>query len=511
MITGTCRRRVRGALLAMMAMLLLSVSAAQAGIPQLRAEVEANPGSVIAWVALGNAYYQAAQFDQAKNSFLEAIALDYTSGDAHYGLGLSEFSRGDFQAALFEFTEVTRLHSERFDGHFNRAVTLARLRRSQESATSFQTALEQAAPEATDADRVQAHLGLAGQLELAGDYSGAAGAYADALEIEPENASYILRRGQALLNAGNGLEALPELTALESRSGDYRVSALIADIYVGQGQIDYAMWSLERALEKAQAASDGAAQASTLVKLGTLQRSLGRESDAAASYESAAQVDPRSWEAQYNLGVTYLENGQTRQALEPLQRAAELAPDRSDIALALATAHDQLAQSQEALAYARQALAAGLSDQEQATNAQFIAGRAQYRLGDFRAASDLLRLVLQSRPTDPLSQMWAGLAAYQLADYTTAVGNFERAVQLNPNNVEARANLGAGYLAAQRYQEAETVYSLLVSQNDSDFESLYNLGWALFSQNRRSAATDAWVSSCELGYQPACSAISTYL
>jgi len=511
MIIGTCRRSVLAALLAMMAMLLLSVSSAQAGIPQLRAEVEANPGSVVAWVALGNAYFQAGQFDQAKNAFLEAIALDYTSGDAHYGLGLAEFSRGDFQAALFEFTEVTRLHPERFDGHFNRAVTLARLRRAQEAADSFQEALTQAAPEASAEDRVQAHLGLAGQLELSNDYAGAAQAYADALAIEPENASYILRRGQALLNAGAGLEALPELTALEARSGDYRVSALIADIYVAQGQIDYAMWSLERALEKAEAAGDAAAQASTLVKLGTLQRSLGRESDAAASYERAAAVDPRSWEAQYNLGVTYLENGQTRQALEPLQRAAELAADRADIALALATTHDQLAQSQEALAYARQALTLGLSEQDQVVNAQFIAGRALYRQGDFRAAADQLRAVLQARPSDPLTQMWAGLAAYQLADYTTAVGNFERAVQLNPNSVEARANLGAGYLAAQRYQEAETVYSLLVSQNERDFESLYNLGWALFSQNRRGAATEAWVSSCELGYQPACSAISTYL
>ena len=44
--------------------------------------------------------------------------------------------------------------------------------------------------------------------------------------------------------------------------------------------------------------------------------------------------------------------------------------------------------------------------------------------------------------------------------------------------------------------EAETVYSLLVEQNDSDVESLYNLGWALYSLNRRNAATDAWVSSC---------------
>src|SRR5690606_29222652 len=152
-------------------------------------------------------------------------------------LGLAEFARGDYQAALFEFTEVTRLHPDRFDGHFNRGVTLARLRRPQDAASSFRSALSEADPEATAEDRVQAHIALAGQLELAGDFSGAAQAYSDALQFEPEDADFILRRGQALHNAGEGLVALPELTELEARSGDYRVSALISDIYVGQGQI----------------------------------------------------------------------------------------------------------------------------------------------------------------------------------------------------------------------------------------------------------------------------------
>ena len=184
MIIGMCRRSVARALLVVSTMFLLSTATAQAGIEQLRSEVTANPGSVLAWVALGNAYYESGQYDQAKNSFLEATALDYTSGDAHYGLGLSEFARGDFQAALFEFTEVTRLHPDRFDGHFNRAVTLARLRRPAEAATAFQEALAQADPEATADDRVQAHLGLAGQLELAGDYAGAADAYAAALKAQ---------------------------------------------------------------------------------------------------------------------------------------------------------------------------------------------------------------------------------------------------------------------------------------------------------------------------------------
>lgn len=510
MIRGSRRWSSRAALAVLAAALLLGAAWGQATLADLRAAVEANPGSVNAWVELGNAQYEAGEYDLARQSYLEAIALDYRSGDAHYGLGLAQFSRGDYQAALFEFTEVTRLYAERFDGHFNRAVTLARLRRPAEAADSFRAALANAEPEASAEDRVQALLGLAGQLELTGEWGEAADAYAEALELEPANAEYILRRGQALLRADRGLEALPELTALESESGDYRVSALVSDIYVGQGQIDYAIWSLERALQKAESAGDTTAQASTYVKLGTLQKSLGRDAQSTESFERAVTLDPSSWEAQYNLGVSYLEGGQTRAALAPLQEAERLGGGRAEVHLALASANDLLGQAEAALEGAQAAIR-GLDEPALVAEARFIAGRSHYLLGDYRAAEQELRRVLEARPNDAQAQLWNGLAAYQLGDYGSAVRSFERAVQLNPNSVESRVNLGAGYLAAQRYQEAQSVYEMLVEQNPSDNESLYNLGWALFSQDRRAGAREAWVASCEQGYQAACTAISNYL
>src|SRR5690606_18622539 len=174
MFIGKCRRTAVVALAVAAATLTLGTAAAQSDVARLRAEVQANPDSVVAWVALGNALYQEGQYDEAKDAFLEAIALDYRVGDAHYGLGLAEFARGDYQAALFEFSEVTRLHPDRFDGHFNRGVTLARLRRPEDAAASFREALAQADPEATTADRIGAHIALAGQLELAGRYADAA-------------------------------------------------------------------------------------------------------------------------------------------------------------------------------------------------------------------------------------------------------------------------------------------------------------------------------------------------
>lgn len=505
-----CIRGAGRALLTTAALVLLAMALAQPSISDLRTKVQAAPTDVGARVELGNAYYAAGQYDEAKASFLEAIALDYRSGDAHYGLGLAEFARGDYQAALFEFGEVTRLFPDRFDGHFNKAVTLARLRRPADAAAEFKEAIAQADPEASNDDRVQSYLGLAAQLEISGDYAAAADAYGSALDLAPGNADYILRRGTALQKAGRGLEALPSLTELEAKSSDYRVSSLIADIYVSAGQIDYAMFSLDRALNKAQAANDGKAEGNILVKLGSLQRSLGRDADATASFEKAAKADPSSWEALYNLGVSFLESGQTRNAIAPLEQAVSLNPDSGDAYLALASANDQLAQPQKALTNAQQALTR-LADPAMLTSARFIAGRSHYRLGDYATAEQELDQVVQATPDDGQAQLWAGLAAYQASDYATATRYFEKAVQLNPNSVEGRVNLGASYLAAERYQDAETVYQLLVQQNPSDSESLYNLGWSLFSQSRRGAASDAWKAACEQGYKPACDAITKYL
>jgi tetratricopeptide (TPR) repeat protein len=507
----TCNRGLGRGLLASLALLLvLSAAWAQPSISDLRAKAQASPNNATVWVDLGNAQYKAGQFADAKQSFLEAISIDYSNGDAHYGLGLAEYANGNYQAALFEFSEVTRLYPKRFDGHFNRAVTLAKLRRPKDAAAAFEAAIKAVDSGATTKDKINAYLGLAGQLELTNDYAKAADAYASALQLDPGNADLILERGQALEQAGKGLDALPQLTKLEASSNDYRVSALIADIYVKQGQIDYAMFALNRALKKADAAGDQSAKANILVKLGSLQKSLGRDTEAAQSFQQAAQADPQSWQALYNLGVSYLEGGQTQQALGPLEQAAKLAPDNGDVHLALASAYDQLAQTDKALSNAQAALGQLKSD-KQLTQARFIAGRALYRKGEYAAAAKQLDQVVQAKADDAQAQLWAGLADYQQKSYATAIRFFERATQLAPNNVEARVDLGAAYLAAKRFQDAETVYKLLVQQNPKDSESYYNLGWALYSQDRRSAARDAWKSSCQQGYQQACDAITKYL
>src|SRR6056297_671267 len=181
--------------------LLTGAAMAQSTTDQLRQAAEAAEDDPRPWVELGNALLDDDRPEAAKTAFLEAVAVDYRSCDAHYGLGLAEFQRGDHAAALFSFNEVTRLCEERFDGHYNRAVTLARLRRPAEAAEAFRDAIAEAEPEASADDRVNAWVGVAGQRKRTGDYDAAAEAYGSALQIRPTDDELIFLRAHAVVAA----------------------------------------------------------------------------------------------------------------------------------------------------------------------------------------------------------------------------------------------------------------------------------------------------------------------
>ncbi len=478
---------------------------------RLQTRLQKQPDDLNARLDLGELWLEVGNYGRAKTNFLEAVSLDYMSADAHFGLGLAEFNRPDYRAALFEFSEVTRLFPERFDGHFNRAVTLAQLRRSEEAVAAFQEALVQASPEAGRAVRASAQLGLAGQLEVLGRFDEAADAYGAAMRLSKRSPALIMAQGEALYRAGRGLEALPALTALEA--DDYQASTLVANIYLAAKQTDYALAALNRARRRAAASGDKQAESDVLLQLGLLRRSLGRNEAAARAFAAAAELTPESGGAFYNLGVSYLENGQPQRALVPLQNAlaAERARGKAsgEVFLALATAYDQLGQPADAQRTAEVARSR-LKTRPLRLDAAAITGRALYRAGNYRGALIALKEVAEARPNDAQAQLWAGLAYYQQGDYTEATSFYERAVSLDPDNLDARLNLGAAYLAAERYTDAESVYTLLTQQDGEDAEAFYNLGWALYSQGLVDAAQTAWTSASDLGYEPAQTALSDY-
>ncbi len=497
----------------------------------LRAEAHRAPEDPDVWLNLGNAYLASDRYNLASEAFLEAVALDYTFGDAHFGLGLAEFGRGEYEAALFAFNEVTRLYPGRFDGHFNRGVTLNRLDRPVDAAQAFQEAVETASPETLPGERAQALVALAAELSRAGDYSGAADAYAQALEEDPAGEfgdPYELRFlwAQALYRSGLGLEAMPQLTELEAAGTDYRVNALIAQIYLDAGQSDYAAAALERGIRRAGNAGEQEVQANLLVRLGLLQRSAGRFAEAVESFSRAAQLSPGMWEAHYNLGLTQLDQGRLEAAAESLEQALQTGTEapaasapgqqedtrasRARVLLALAAVYEQLGEAGAAVRTAEQAVDLAPGDEQVNHGALHVIGRVQYRSGEFETALETFGRLVSMNPQDLQAHLWAGLAAYQGQLYGTAVLHYEAVLAENPDDYQARYNLAAAYLAAGRYGDAEVQYRQLIQQDPAQAASHYQLGWALLSQNRREEARSAWQRSSEMGYAPAAQALSTY-
>lgn len=470
----------------------------------LQQQTQSYPNDINAWMNFATALLEYGYFEQARNAYLEATKLDYHYPEAHFGLGLAEFGREDLPNALFVFSEMTRLFPERFDGFYNQAIAFVGLEQPQEAISAFEAALEVAEPEATPDDFVNTYHGIAienGKLE---NYDAVAEAYDSALEVRPSSQELRFLRGEAYYKAGKGIEILDDLIELEASTTNFHYSNLIADIYLAADQNEYAELSLKRARVRASQAGDYEAEAGILVKLGLFEQAMDNDVAAMSNFQSATQVDPNSWEARYNLGIAYLESGQTSSAMAVLQNAQQLNPHSGEISLALATVYARSNRVNESERSAEMAIMYLPEDSEYIPDAQFLLARAYYNQGKYEAARELMDEVVGLRANDAEVQLWAGLIEYQFEEYDKALGYYERAVFLAPDNVEARINLGAAYLAAQRYGDAELVYRLIIEQSGGDGESFYNLGWALLLQGGYQDAEKAWRTSYnEFAYTPA--------
>ena len=120
----------------------------------------------------------------------------------------------------------------RFDGHFNLGVVLARLDRSEEAAESFAKSLDEAAPEATAAERVDAWKGIASQATILDWHDEAAVAYRAARQLAPNDDVLVLLEGEAWLRAGQPAQALESIAQLEQRTGNPQASSLLARVLI---------------------------------------------------------------------------------------------------------------------------------------------------------------------------------------------------------------------------------------------------------------------------------------
>jgi tetratricopeptide (TPR) repeat protein len=443
----------------------------------------------------GLAALEAGRDAEAAQLCEQVVTRDYTNYSGHFCLGLALYRQADLKGARFEFTQLTLLAPNRFEGWFNLGVTLDRLGESAGAAQALAKAIEVGEKAGVaPADLRTAYLGLAKAQRDQRQYDQAAATLADALKKFENDQEVTFLLADSLYRANRPLEALPYLyTLLNQNRANVGAVSLVADIYVGQGLPERAVTELDRSIATAQ---DPKVKAQLVYKKSSLLSGKAQQ-DALAE---AVRLDPKLWTAQYDLGRVRYQGGDFKGALEAFQAAYNQMPDEPRVVLALALTYDRLGQFAEAGRFA--ALAAKSSSAPEKAEALFVQGKAAYFQQRYDSAEEVLLQAVQLKADRGAAWFYLGRSQFALKKYEAAIASLERAQALEPT-ADTAANLGTAYLAANRYSDAERLLNQAVALNPRDAVAWYNLGLTLQALSRSAEARRAFQQALNLGYEPA--------
>ncbi|WP_157451462.1 tetratricopeptide repeat protein [Deinococcus aquatilis] len=433
-------------------------------------------------------------YPQARAGFEALVAQNYAQPEPHFGLGLALFALGDFKGANFEFTQLSLLAPDRFEGPYNLGVIATRERRYDDALRLYGSAATLARGRVSLTVQRQVLDALAAEQTRAAAYAALVTTLTEIAALAPDDAAVQFRLVQAQTLAGQSAQALPGAYALMQREPSRAdVVLLIADIYVAQGLPDRAIRELDAAAPRM---ATGADRASLLLRKANLLSAGGDTRGAVVAAQAAADADGRSASTFAALGTFRVARNDRPGALTAYLNAVKLAPKNAAYRTDLAAVRLTLGQNAQAFA---DAVAAIRLFPEAATlaRAQYVQGIAAYRQGNFADARAALRSsALKAASAD--TYFWLGLSQYALKDYVGAATALSESVKLEPS-VNARQNLASALLASARYPEAEAILRGLVSDNPKNDEGWYLLGVTQRAQRRESEARQALKTAANLG------------
>lgn len=467
-----------------------------------------------AQLCLGRAQKSKTLLNAAQDTLENATNLDPKNFNARFLLGQVYYELGDMDAAIVEYTRLTKLFPERADGFYQLGVVQARIKKTDEAIAAFNSAAQLAKAAKLEVGfQRDVNVALAGQLLIKRDFSGAAAAFNNAQEFAPNDLGLQISEAQALFDAGRNADARDAATQILAKNrGNVAAAWLLASTFENDKAYDRAVRELNRSLALVTAPKD---RAVLLLKRGTIELTQGKTELALETLRQAVAGDGILFEARYAYGTALL-SGTTpnaKAALEQFKAANILRPDDGDVQLGLANAQSQLGNHLAAYQNAQAAIRLLIADPTRVATARFVAGRSAY-LGALKSTgssqTDLLRkATIEFRALIVLDaanaqyRYWLGLTLLQRKDYTPAIESLIEAVKLSPNDLEIRVALTAAYIGAKRFADAETVARSVVKAAPNNSDAWFNLGLAMLNQGKTAEGKKALQAAAKLGNQAA--------
>lgn len=231
---------------------------------------------------------------------------------------------------------------------------------------------------------------------------------------------------------------------------------------------------------------------------------------AAIQFLNAVRVNPKNFEAQYNLAVAEIGLGDKVTAYRALTRALDLNPKDTGAQLLMSQllltsrSPEDLKQAQD---YAKGVLE-GSPDNPDALDAM---ATADLKLGDRDHALELLQRASTKAPEHLQTAIELSLLKLSKKDVAGAQKTLEEALAKAPDSVQGHLILGGFYLALGKLPPSEQQFRAAIQRDPSNSAALFYLAMVLRSAGRNGEAEELYRRVANGPTSPYQSAYATYL
>ena len=281
--------------------------------------------------------------------------------EAHYQLGKAYIEKEEFQTALHELNEATRLKGDYGEAYREKGIALFYLKH----------------------------------------YPDSEKALLKSFKLNPTQPDIATDLGSIYLKNGNMKNALRYLKVAQTRNNNMHIvfnNLGVASEKAGKDKQALKFW--KQALEKNPGLPE------THVNMGVVYEKMGQKKKAIAVYQKALELDKTNAMAHYNLGVIYAKEKDYPKAIDEWETALKFDRKDESILNSLAWGYEKLGKRKKALAKLKQSIK--LSPYDSKTH--FSSGRIKYDLEDFDEAIESFKKAVQLDPSFGEAYYRLGLA-----------------------------------------------------------------------------------------------------
>jgi tetratricopeptide (TPR) repeat protein len=252
----------------------------------------------------------------------------------------------------------------------------------------------------------------------------------------------------------------------------------LAELRAEQGELERAAQTLE------QAGRIAPNDANTAYLLGNIRASQARETSsratldqAIAAYHRATALNPQFAAAYYNLAIAALSDGDVSSAVDALRQTISINAQDGEAHRLLASIYNDLRRNREALQLMQRA--AELLPGHVPTLLQL--GQMQRQNGQLDEAIATLRLAQKADPQNTRVLRELGALYVASKQFDRAISSFSRARDLVPEQAETYFGLGVAYKAAGRLGDAINAFTSASKHDPNNVTALTQLAETLYA------------------------------